>query len=115
MEENGLSAGSKLFDLTNYVASQKIFIAATSTCNETDLKINMGGTAIRKGYSNNQFKIVVNNQSRNISNSSILKLTIPSSVSITGSSMPIAQQENITVNAKNYTRYSWNMGTLSAF
>ncbi|KQK25088.1 hypothetical protein AR438_13225 [Chryseobacterium aquaticum] len=115
LEENGLSAGSKVFDLTNYQPSQKIFIAATSTCNDTDLKINMGGTAIRKGYTNNQFKIVVSNQSRNISNSSILKFTVPSSVNIISPSLPIAQQESFVENSKNYTRYSWSMGSLNPF
>jgi hypothetical protein len=53
----------------------------------------MGGTAIRKGYTNNQFKIVVSNQSRNTSNSSIINFTIPSSVNIISPSSPIAQQE----------------------
>lgn len=115
LEENGLSAVSKVFDLTNYQPSQKIFIAATSTCNDTDLKINMGGTAIRKGYTNNQFKIVVSNQSRNISNSSILKFTVPSSVNIISPSLPIAQQESFVENSKNYTRYSWSMGSLNPF
>ena len=115
LEENGLSAGSKLFDLNNYLPSQKIFIAANSLCNETDLKINMGGTAIRKGYSNNQFKIVVSNLSRNTSTPGIVNLTIPSSVSITSPSLPIAQQENFTANAKSYTRYSWTLGAISPF
>lgn len=115
LEENGLSAGSKLFDLTNYQPSQKIFIAANSICNTTDLKINMGGTAIRKGYSNNQFKMVVSNQSRNISNSSTLNLVMPSSVSIQSPSVPITQQESFVANSKNYIRYSWSMGTLNPF
>lgn len=115
LEENGLSAGSKVFDLTNYQPSQKIFIAATSTCNDTDLKINMGGTAIRKGYTNNQFKIVVSNQSRNTSNSSVINFTIPSSVNIISPSSPIAQQESFVANSKNYTRYSWSVGSLNPF
>lgn len=115
LEENGLSAGSKLFDLTNYQPSQKIYIAANSTCATTDLKINMGGTAIRKGYTNNQFRIVVSNQSRNISSSSVLNFTIPSSVSIISPSLPIAQQESFVANSKNYTRYSWSVGSLNPF
>ncbi|MEC5171497.1 FG-GAP-like repeat-containing protein [Chryseobacterium nepalense] len=115
LEENGLSVGSKLFDLTNYQPSQKIYIAANSTCATTDLKINMGGTAIRKGYTNNQFRIVVSNQSRNISNSSVLNFTIPSSVSIISPSLPITQQESFVANSKNYTRYSWSVGSLNPF
>lgn len=115
LEENGLSAGSKLFDLTNYQPSQKLYIAANSTCATTDLKINMGGTAIRKGYTNNQFRIVVSNQSRNISSSSVLNFTIPSSVSIISPSLPITQQESFIANSKNYTRYSWSVGSLNPF
>lgn len=115
LEENGLSAGSKLFDLTNYQPSQKIYIAASLTCATTDLKINMGGTAIRKGYTNNQFRIVVSNQSRNISSSSVLNFTIPSSVSIISPSLPITQQESFVANSKNYTRYSWSVGSLNPF
>lgn len=115
LEENGLSAGSKLFDLTNYQPSQKLYIAANSTCATTDLKINMGGTAIRKGYTNNKFRIVVSNQSRNISSSSVLNFTIPSSVSIISPSLPITQQESFVANSKNYTRYSWSVGSLNPF
>ena len=115
LAENGLNAGSKLFDLTNYQASQQIYIPATSACNNTDLKINMGGTAIRKGYTNNQFKIVVSNQSRNVSASSVLNFVVPSTVSISSPSSPITQQETFVVNAKNYTRYSWALGALNPF
>lgn len=60
----------------------------------------MGGTAIRKGYTNNQFRIVVSNQSRNISSSSVLNFTIPSSVSIISPSLPITQQESFVANSK---------------
>lgn len=115
LAENGLNAGSKLFDLTNYQASQQIYIPATSNCNDTDLKMNMGGTAIRKGYTNNQFKMVVSNQSRNVSASSVLNFVAPSTVSISSPSSPITQQETFVVNAKNYTKYSWSLGALNPF
>ncbi|MCS4302422.1 FG-GAP-like repeat-containing protein [Chryseobacterium sp. BIGb0232] len=115
LAENGLNSGSKLFDLTNYQASQQIYIPATSACNDTDLKINMGGTAIRKGYTNNQFRIVVSNQSRNMSASSVLNFVVPSTVSISSPSSPITQQGTFVVNAKNYTRYSWSLGALNPF
>ncbi|RZJ90114.1 MAG: hypothetical protein EOO20_09105 [Chryseobacterium sp.] len=115
LAENGLNAGSKLFDLTNYQVSQQIYIPATSNCNDTDLKMNMGGTAIRKGYTNNQFKMVVSNQSRNVSASSVLNFVAPSTVSISSPSSPITHQETFVVNAKNYTKYSWSLGALNPF
>ncbi|WP_162071742.1 FG-GAP-like repeat-containing protein [Chryseobacterium fistulae] len=116
LEENGLSAGSLVhYDLSNYLPTQNIYIAANATCAGTDLKMSMGGTAIRKGYTNNQFKMVVSNISRNISNASVVNFVTPATVSMTNPSMPIAQKVNFAENGKNYIRYSWNMGPINPF
>lgn len=115
LEENGLNTISNTYDLTNYSPTQNIFIAATAICDKSDLKINMGGTAIRKGYTNNQFKIVVSNQSRNASNASTLSFVMPTSIIINNASSPITQQENFVLNNKNYTRYIWTLGNINPF
>lgn len=117
LEENGLTASSSplQLNLTNYSPSTMIYIAATTICSTTDLKINMGGTAIRKGFTNNQFRIVASNQSRSVAQNAIVSLTVPSKITIQNPTVAITQQQNFVENSVNYTKYSWTISTINPF
>lgn len=117
LEENGLIASSSplQLDLTNYSPSTMVYIAASTICSTTDLKINMGGTAIRKGFTNNQFRIVASNQSRSIAQNATVSLTVPSKITIQNPTIAISQQQNFVENSVNYTKYYWTISTINPF
>lgn len=117
LEENGLTASTSplQLDVTSYSPSTIVYIAATAVCSDTDLKINMGGTAIRKGYTNNQFRIVASNQSRVVAQNATVNFVIPSKITIQSPSQAIAQQQNFTENGVNYTKYTWTISSINPF
>ena len=117
LAENGLqeSATAINYNLANYNSTDIISIPATTLCSHADLKINMGGTAIRKGFTNNQFRIVASNQSRNGISNALVNFIVPSTVSIQNSSETIFQQESFTENGENFSRYTWQISALNAF
>ena len=117
LEENGLSASvtAKEIDLTTYNVSDVIEIAAIPVCSTSDLKLSMGGTAIRKGYSNGQFNIVATNQTRNIAQNFTVNFVAPSAITIQNPSIPYSQQQSFVENGISYNRYSWSISNLNAF
>ena len=117
LAENGLqeSTTAMSYNLVNYSTTDTLTIAASTICSNADLKINMGGTAIRKGFTNNQFRIVASNQSRNGISNAVVNFIVPSTVSIQNSSETIFQQESFTENGENFLRYTWQISALNAF
>jgi uncharacterized repeat protein (TIGR01451 family) len=116
LAENGLQEGTGIdFNLENYIATDTIYVPAVSVCAEKDVRITMGGTAIRKGFTNNQFKIVASNQSREPVVNSILNFIVPSTISIQNASQVINQQQSFTDNGKSYNSYSWVINNLNPF
>lgn len=117
LAENGLSASATLkeIDLLNYTVSDTIKIAAIPLCNTSDLKLSMGGTAIRKGYSNGQFNIVATNQTRNVAQNFTVNFVVPSVISIQNPSIPYTEQQSFTDKDISYKRYSWTINALNAF
>ncbi len=92
-----------------------VWLAAVATCNGTDAAVIMGSTAIRKGYTNNQFTMVVTNNGRIGSNSFPLKFKAPATV-ITGTTTPaFAIVENSVENNISYKTYTWNINNLNPF
>lgn len=116
LAENGLQSTIGVdYDLQNYSSTDTIYVAASPVCLEKDVRITMGGTAIRKGFTNNQFKIVASNQSREAVQNSILNFIVPSTISIQNPSQSITLQQSFTENGKNYNRYSWSIANLNPF
>jgi len=111
LAENGLQESTTAinYNLVNYSSTDTITIAASTICSHADLKINMGGTSIRKGFTNNQFRIVASNQSRNGISNAVVNFIVPSTVSIQNSSETIYQQESFTENGENFSRYTWQI------
>lgn len=116
LAENGVMEGtSNVVDLNNYAVSDTIYVPAVPVCADSDLRITMGGTAIRKGYTNNQFKIVASNQSRNTVQNSLVHFTVPATISIQNTSQTVLQQQNFMENGQNFNRYSWSINALNPF
>jgi uncharacterized repeat protein (TIGR01451 family) len=117
LEENGLQTSQSpfTFDLANYANTDTIYIAARAVCADTDLKISMGGTAIRKGFTNNQFRIVASNQSRNTIQNALVNFIIPTTVTIQNPSENLFQQDSFTENGTSYNRYTWQLSSINSF
>lgn len=116
LAENGVMEGiARAINLNNYANSDMVYVPAVPSCTDTDLKITMGGTAIRKGYTNNQFKIVASNLSRNTVQNSLINFTVPATISIQNASQSILQQQNFIENGQNFNRYSWSINALNPF
>ena len=116
LAENGLQQGTETtINLESYASTDIVFVASAPVCSDKDVKISMGGTAIRKGYTNNQFKMVVSNQSREVITNTILNFTAPSAISIQNVSQAITQQQTFTDNGKNYNCYYWTINDLNPF
>ncbi len=114
LAENGIQEGIGVdFNLENYTVNDTIYIAAVPVCAEKDVRVTMGGTAIRKGYTNNQFKIVASNQSREVVSNSLVNFIVPSTISIQNVSQTIQQQQSFTDNGKSFNRYSWLINNLN--
>lgn len=117
LAENGLTpAGSPLqLDVTNYKTVDILEMAAIPVCNNTDLKLNMGGTAIRKGYNSGQFKIVATNQTRNVAQNFNVNFVVPSQITILNPSIPFTQQQTFIENGKTYSKYIWSISSINPF
>lgn len=115
--ENGLipSVSPLQLKVANHNTTDSIEIAGIPACNGTDLKLSMGGTAIRKGYSNGQFKIVASNQTRNLANNFTVNFVVPSQISILNPSIPFAQQQTFVEDGKTYRKYTWSISSLMPF
>jgi uncharacterized repeat protein (TIGR01451 family) len=75
----------------------------------------MGSTAIRKGYTNNQFTIIVSNNGRVNANSVDLKLKMPASIIPGTPSIPFGSAALSTEEGVNYKTYTWKLDQMKAF
>lgn len=99
----------------NTAPTDSVWIPATVICNNTDAEVMMGSTAIRKGFSNNQFNWVVTNNGRTTAPVVYAKLKIPATI-IPGT--PSTAFSNIeTVIENNITKkiYTWTISNLAPF
>lgn len=117
LAENGLTASVAPLnlDVTTYKVSDVLEIAAIPVCNGTDLKLSMGGTAIRKGYNNGQFRIVATNQTRNVTENFTINFVVPAQITILNPSIPLTQQQSFVENGKTYIKYTWSIASLNPF
>jgi len=117
LAENGLMASNSplKLDVTNYKTSDVVEIPAIPACKDTDLKLDMGGTAIRKGYNNGQFKIVATNKTRNLVKNFSVNFVVPAQITISNPSIPFAQQQSFEDNGKKFNKFTWSINALNAF
>lgn len=92
-----------------------IWLSATATCNGTDMGLLMGGTAIRKGFSNNQFTIIASNNSRQPLANMTVKLKMPNSIIPATPSLAWGQVEQQVENGSSWNTYSWPLNNMPAF
>ncbi|OYU85536.1 MAG: hypothetical protein CFE24_01140 [Flavobacterium sp. BFFFF2] len=116
IEGNGLQASASpvFVNLTTYNSSITVFVPARLKCTGTDLKMNMGGTALRKGYTNNQFRMIVSNQSRNAAQNVTVNFIMPSKITLNAPSVSVTQQQNFTANNIAYSKYTWTFSTIES-
>lgn len=117
LAKNGLekTASPIEFLLDNYAVNDTLKIPAIPSCTSSDLKLAMGGTAIRKGFSNGQFRLVASNQTRNVSKNFTVNFTVASSITIQNPSIPFTQKLSFTEQGKSYDKYIWTMSDLEPF
>lgn len=92
-----------------------VWLAVTPVCSQSNAEVMMGSTALRKGYTNNQFAWVVTNNGRGIAPQIIAKLKMPATVQPAATSIPLAGKEIITENGVRRLVLTWNAGSLQPF
>jgi uncharacterized repeat protein (TIGR01451 family) len=113
-EVSPTSCGGKSINV-NGATSDTLWIAAVPQCNGSSLDLVMGSTAIRKGFSNNQFTITVTNRGRQTAQNLSLSWKLPASILPGTPSIPFSQVENLTEDGKTLKRYTWNFSELQPF
>lgn len=86
-----------------------VWLPATPVCANPDLELLMGGTAIRKGFTNNYFTIILNNKGRYTPANVSVNMRVPASLTLTNLNIPYQSVQNIQDNNVNYKQYTWNM------
>lgn len=117
LAENGLleSQESVNVNLTTYSVNDLVYVPVYASCNNVDLKVNLGGTAIRKGYTTNLFRLVVSNQGRTTASNYTAELILPSLLSIASPTIAPTQQISYVENNTNFTKYIWSLSNLKSF
>jgi len=92
-----------------------LWIPATMVCKETDLEVLMGSTAIRKGFSNNQFNWLITNNGRKAATAVTAKLKLPATIVPATPGTPFSNVETVSENGISKKIYSWSIPTLPAF
>lgn len=101
--------------LQGQLQGDSIWLPATATCNGTDVGLLMGSTAIRKGYTNNQFTLVATNHGRQAVQNMELKLKMPASIIPANASLAWASADNTIENGQVWRTYRWPMANIPAF
>lgn len=91
------------------------WIPATVICNNADAEVMMGSTAIRKGFTNNQFNWVVTNSGRTTASSVTAKLKIPATIIPATPSTAFSNIETLVENGITKKVYSWTVNNLAPF
>lgn len=95
--------------------ADSIWVGARSLCSGTDASVIMGGTAIRKGFTNNNFTIVVSNNGRKTISNPAVKLQMPATINVLGPNIIPAATESVIENNITNKIYTWYPGTLEPF
>jgi len=101
--------------ITNGLIPDTVWLPIIPACNNGDAQVMFGSTALRKGYSNNQFTWLLSNKGRYPIASLTVKLKMPATISISQPSTALSGTETIIENGIKYTVLSWQMNNLEAF
>jgi uncharacterized repeat protein (TIGR01451 family) len=117
-ERGVIPAGSNpiIRNITNIQAPvDTVWIPATAVCSNADMNIVMGGTAIRKGFTNNNFTMIVTNNGRQTAGNTTLKYKVPSSIILGVPNIPYSSADLSAENGVNYKTYNWPLSSLNPF
>ncbi|SFW77754.1 FG-GAP-like repeat-containing protein [Chitinophaga sancti] len=92
-----------------------VWLPIILSCNGSDPAVIFGSTAIRKGYTNNQFTWMVSNKGISKIPFLVAKLKMPATVSISQASQPFSKTETVTENGIKYVIVSWNLSDMGAY
>ncbi|MBL0132514.1 MAG: VCBS repeat-containing protein [Chitinophagaceae bacterium] len=119
VNDRGLKAQSDIptkVDATSGKAiSDTLWLPATVSCEASDLSIIMGSTAIRKGYTNNQFTMTAGNVGRKTVVGSELKFKAPATIIPSGFNTNFDYAEGTIEQGVAYKTYTWKLSNLEAF
>lgn len=99
----------------NQSTADTIWLAAQATCPGVNLGLLMGSTAIRKGYNNNQFTLIVSNNGQQSARNNQVKLVMPSAILPTSVSPAYNDMSQTTMNGKSWKTLTWNLPEMAAF
>lgn len=113
----GLSTACAAKDIAvvNGTTTDTVWVAANTNCNNADVEVVMGSTAIRKDFSNNQFTWVINNNGRKVASNVLAKIKMPSTITPLTPSTPFYSTETVVENGINKRIYTWKINNLDAF
>lgn len=92
-----------------------VWVGVTPVCNLGDAEVIMGSTALRKGYTNNQFTWVVTNNGRATVAAVTAKLKMPATVVPGAASVALQSRETVTEGGVRKQILTWNVGNLPPF
>lgn len=92
-----------------------VWLPAIAVCTNTDASFVMGGTAIRKGFSNNMFTITAGNNGQSPIFNASVKLKAPASLIIGTSNTGYTASDAGTENSIRYKTYTWPVNALAPF
>jgi len=92
-----------------------VLMAASVLCDGSDPTVLMGSTAIRNGYSNNQFTWIVGNNGREATGVVKARLKMPATVMPGTPSIPFSSIDAVTENGINKRIYNWVITSIAPF
>jgi uncharacterized repeat protein (TIGR01451 family) len=79
------------------------------------MELVMGSTAIRKGFTNNQFIITASNKGRQTANNVSIRWKAPAGILPGTPSLPFSSVATATEDGKNIKTYSWTIPAIAPF
>lgn len=118
LNERGIQAASSDAlnkSINSQSSSDTIWLPAIALCNNADVNLVMGGTAIRKGYTDNKFTMIVTNNGRVSATNAVVKWKAPSSVALNNLTENYTSVATSVENNVTYKTYSWALNPLAPF
>jgi hypothetical protein len=89
-----------------------VVLAAHANCQQADIVVAMGTTALRRGFSNT-LKVTLTNKGQQQSSAFTLTLSIDPNLVFKSASTVWNTKSTTVLAGKSYTTYSWNMNALN--
>jgi uncharacterized repeat protein (TIGR01451 family) len=88
-----------------------LFLPARSNCQQADIMVTMGTTALRRGFSNT-IKVTLTNKGQQTCSAYTLTLSIDPNLVFKSASSLWNTKSTAVLGGENYTTYSWTMSAL---